>query len=143
MEYAEKFEADFMDRKLVLLKEYKGPSDATLLLNCLLGLLIVPKETSISKIPEDRLDKLAKWGLSSATSIQFGKDSVGRSHPETIRQLVWSLRNAVAHFHIVPCARNGECKGFCFSDRSGFNASIDLDEIRNFVAALAKHLSSG
>jgi hypothetical protein len=41
MENAQQFERDFMRRTLELVRSYRGPYDATDLLNCLLGLLIV------------------------------------------------------------------------------------------------------
>ena len=64
MQFEKKFERDFMRRTLKLVQEYTGPYDATLLLNCLLGLLIVPKETSLDKIPTDPISKLKDWGIS-------------------------------------------------------------------------------
>src|SRR4051794_33161821 len=42
MSYVGPFEREFMKRTLTIVKEYQGEYDATLLLNCLLGLLIVP-----------------------------------------------------------------------------------------------------
>jgi hypothetical protein len=56
------FERDFMRRTLELVREYQGPYDATFLLNCLLGLLIVPAERSLDEIPEDRVESLPNWG---------------------------------------------------------------------------------
>ncbi len=72
MEYKQEFERDFMRRTLELLKQYKGPYDTTLLLNCLLGLLIVPKESSIDRIPEDPIDRLKEWGISPKSILDFG-----------------------------------------------------------------------
>lgn len=73
MEFGRKFERDFMQRTLTLVKEYKSPFDATLLVNCLLGLLIVPKETSLEQIPTDPISKLAKWSISPTSIKSFGK----------------------------------------------------------------------
>jgi hypothetical protein len=135
VEYAKEFERDFMRRTLELVRGYRGPYDATNLLNCLLGLLIVPKETSINKIPAEPVAQLGRWGISPQSIQSFGRD-----HPQTLRQVVWSLRNAVAHFRFKPMHNNGQCVGFEFNDQSGFRAVNDKDEMRVFVERLADHL---
>lgn len=139
MEYGTEFELEFMRRTLRLVHNYTGPSDATLLLNCLLGLLIVPKEKSINKIPEDAVSDLDRWGISPSSIERWGKIK-GKDHPQNLRQLVWSMRNAVAHFRIEPQEKNRECIGFDFTDQSGFRASISLEELHCFVERLARHL---
>lgn len=44
MQYEPDFAKSFMRRTLEIARDYKGPHDATLLINCMLGLLVVPKE---------------------------------------------------------------------------------------------------
>ena len=63
MEYSNQFELDFMKRTLEIVKDYQGERDATLLINCLLGLLVVPKETLFNKIPKDPITALKNWGF--------------------------------------------------------------------------------
>jgi len=138
MEYEQEFERDFMRRTLELLKQYSGPFDATLLLNCLLGLLIVPRETSLDKIPLDPVEKLSEWGISPSSIRNFGRASASG----TLRGLVRSLRNAVAHFNFRPLHRDGNVTGFAFSDRSGFDAAISLPEVKEFVQRLSSHLEA-
>jgi hypothetical protein len=139
VEYVDQFELEFMRRTLKIVQEYDGPLDATLLLNCLLGLLIVPKETSIDKVPDDPIANLARWGISPTSIKQWGIKK-GESLPQTIRQLVWSLRNSVAHFNIKPIEQRRVCVGYDFSDASGFHAKITLHELRRFVEILASDL---
>ena len=139
MEYSQQFTRDFMRRTLDLVKQYKGEHDATLLLNCLLGLLIVPKESFINKIPEDPVSCLPRWGLSVQSIKSFGKQK-GQDHPHTLRQVVWSLRNSVAHCRFEPVHENGKVTGFSFDDKSGFSATINLIEVRQFVERLAEYL---
>jgi hypothetical protein len=50
--YNSDFERAFIERSLALVQQYSGPYDAALLLNCLLGLLVVPKESCLAAIPE-------------------------------------------------------------------------------------------
>ena len=142
MEFGKQFERDFMRRTLKLVKEYEGPYDATLLLNCLLGLLIVPKETSLEQIPTEPISKLSEWGISPASIKSFGKKNEKNQYPETLRGIVYNLRNSVAHIRVRPTTDMRQVKGFEFTDLSGFRASIDLNEVRVFVEKLANHLES-
>lgn len=140
------FERDFMRRTLELVRGYGGPFDATFLLNCLLGLLVVPAESSLNAIPEDDVEALNKWGISPSCVKSFGRfrspgpvrESVDA--PRTLRRMVKALRNSVAHFRIVPIHEADQVFGFRFSDESGFRAEIPLAELREFVERLSAHL---
>ena len=140
MEYAEEFERDFMKRTLSLVQTYTGPHDATLLLNCLLGLLIVPKETALERIPTEPIASLANWGISPSSISVIAKQTNRNNQPDTLRGVVHSLRNSVAHFRFKPIHKNGTVEAFRFTDLSGFDATIPLEEMRQFVERLAKHL---
>ena len=145
MQYTD-FERDFMRRTLELMRGYGGPYDATFLLNCLLGLLIVPHETSLNAIPEVGVEALSQWGISPDCVKSFGKfrrpgptrEEVDA--PRTLRRLVKGLRNSVAHFRFEPVHRDGEVYGFRFNDLSGFRAEIPLAELRVFVERLSARL---
>lgn len=140
MSYNTDFDRAFMERSLSLIKEYKGPFDATLLLNCLLGLLIVPKESCLEAIPTDPIDEIRKWGVSPESIESPGRFRGPDDDPRTLRGLVYHLRNAVAHFRFEPRPPQGEVEAFHFSDSSGFRATVRLVELRVFVERLAVHL---
>lgn len=140
MSYNSDFERAFIERSLALVQEYKGPYDATLLLNCLLGLLVVPKESCLAAIPMDPITELQKWGISPSAIKSFGKSNGPNDDPRTLRGLVWHLRNAVAHFRFKPIPECGEVTGFQFHDHSGFEVTVPLSELRVFVERLARHL---
>lgn len=142
MEYDPDFARSFMRRTLELARGYEGPHDATLLVNCLLGLLIVPKESLIAKIPQVEFEQIAEWGIRPTSVKAFGKCEYGHEHRLNLRQLVRRLRNAVAHFRIEPRHKGGRVVGYSFRDRNGFHAEVGLDEIREFVSKLAEHLES-
>ena len=129
-----------MRRTLEIVRSYQGSYDATNLINCLLGLLVVPKETSLDRIPTDPVSELSKWGISPGSIKRFGKCQCGTAHPQTLRQLVKRLRNAVAHFRIDPIHKNGVCTGFEFRNRSGFHAELPLAEMNALVERLSEHL---
>jgi len=142
MSFNSDFERAFMERSLVLIREYHGPYDATILLNCLLGLLIVPKEACIKSIPLDPIERLSEWGISRKSIKQFGKSSGEDDNPKTLRGIVWHLRNAVAHFRFRPIPETGEVRAFHFHDQSGFEAEVPLNELREFVEKLAEKLKT-
>lgn len=140
MSYNSDFEQAFIQRSLELVQDYAGPYDATLLLNCLLGLLIVPKESCLKAIPEDPIEQLDKWGINPSSIKNFGKTSSNDANAKTLRGLVWRLRNAVAHFNFRPIPDKGEVESFCFHDQNGFRAVVKIEELRVFVEKLARHL---
>ncbi len=140
MEYDHEFDRSFMQRTLVVVREYSGPYDATVLLNCLLGLLIVPKESLLERIPTTPLASLAEWGISPESIRRTGSRTKANPGPETLRGVVHNLRNAVAHFRFHPFQRDGVVIGFEFKDRSGFDARIEVAQMRIFVERLAQHL---
>ena len=63
MSYLDEFEHSFMQHTQEILHEYKGQYEATILINCLLGLLVVPKECFPNAIPDEPLSELKKWGI--------------------------------------------------------------------------------
>jgi hypothetical protein len=140
MQYEREFVSDFMHRTLAIVQDYSGEFEATLLFNCLLGLLVVPKETQFNRIPKDPPDRFSEWGLSPETIKCFGTCNHGRQHIPDLRQFVKNMRNAVAHFNIEPTHENGEVAGFSFRDRNGFHAIVTLGEMRAFVLRLGQFL---
>lgn len=142
MSYNSDFELAFIERSLTLVQEYKGPFDATLLLNCLLGLLVVPKESCLAQIPMVPVEKLTEWGINPNAIKSFGKSSEPDNDPKNLRGLVWRLRNAVAHFRFKPVPSRGEVTAFNFCDQSGFEATVPIAELRVFVERLASHIKN-
>lgn len=140
MEYEPDFVKSFMRRTSAIINKYEGPHDATILVNCLLGLLVVPKESLFQKIPDDRFDTLSNWGISPSSIKQFRESNLGHGPEPTLRQLVRRLRNAVAHFDIDAIHSDGVVSGFRFKDRKGFRAEIPLSELRDFSIRLANYL---
>lgn len=97
-----KLEPEFIERTLRLIDQYYGVLDKypfeeqfnyTLTINCLLGLIVMPKEKVISYVPTDRLTRehLTEIG---APSLEVNENI------HTLRDLIRSLRHAVAHFDI-------------------------------------------
>ncbi|GAB3367911.1 MULTISPECIES: HEPN family nuclease [Giesbergeria] len=142
MEYEENFEKSFMRRTLSLISEYEGSLDATLLVNCLLGLLVLPKETFIAQLPDVDFESLADWGVEPTSIREVGRCSDGHQHNPTLKQLIRRLRNAVAHFRVKPIHRDEQVHGFTFRDQNGFHAKLSLTEMKTLVVKLATHLEA-
>jgi hypothetical protein len=96
-------EVDFVRRTLDLIDQYEVLKEQfpferqynhTLLTNCLLGLIVLPKEKALSYIPKTRIafvKALKEWGINKSTFNPEIKDTA---------ELFQRLRNAVAHFDI-------------------------------------------
>jgi len=96
-------EMDFVDRTLKLIDQYdeyrmrlpfEEQYNHTLLINCLLGLIVLPKEKALRYIPKERIafvKALKEWGIIRTTFHSEIRDTV---------ELFHRLRNAVAHFDI-------------------------------------------
>lgn len=140
MSYFDEFEHSFMRHTLQIVQEYKGDYDATILINCLLGLLVVPREKFLEAIPLEPLSNLSEWGIDPDSIIDVGEPRSKNPQPDTIRGLVYNLRNSVAHFRLEPIPRTGEVHSFDFTTDSKFHAVIKLDDMRNFVNKLADYL---
>jgi hypothetical protein len=143
MEYDDPFSRSFIGRTRRLLEAYTGESDATLLINCLLGLLVLPKEAYWDDLPEVPHASLGEWGVDPKSIVSFGKCSSGVMHEPSLRELVRRLRNAVAHFKVEPRHTNGVVEGFIFRDRGGFRAEMSLLEIRALALALSTSTEDG
>src|SRR3990167_8504471 len=137
------FEKDFMLRTLEILKDYEGPYDATLLMNCLLGLVVIPKEKLLDKLPDDSIDKIGEWGIDQDSIRDIGRESKENSDPNTIRGVVINLRHSIAHSLFDPVAVGREVTAFDFiTNDSGFQAKLTLQEIAEFVRKLCNHLNN-
>lgn len=101
-------ESDFVERTLKLIDQYYELLDRypfeeqfnyTLTINCLLGLIVMPKERVISYVPKNRLTREYQAEIGSP-SLEVGANVV------TLRDLIKALRNAVAHFDIKVMSEN-------------------------------------
>ncbi|MFZ1791012.1 MAG: HEPN family nuclease [Saprospiraceae bacterium] len=95
-------EIDFIERTLNLISQYGAnlhkyefaqQYNYTLLINCLMGIIVMPKERIYSRLPNERLTKRLKneMGLFESTVD---------SKIKNIRDLIKGLRNSIAHFSI-------------------------------------------
>jgi hypothetical protein len=95
-------EHDFIERTLALIKQYEDvyPNfhfqeqyNHTLLINCLLGLIVMPKERVITYVPKEQLTQNFKRRIGL-------NNSWINSDIRTLHDLIVKLRHSVAHFDI-------------------------------------------
>lgn len=127
-------EQDFVVRTRKLVEEYTGEGEFSLLLNCLMGLVIVPKETMLAAIPNDPITKI-KWGIDGQPMIQWGQCKSPIT--EGVKALVTKVRHATAHFQIKCIAdmteRPAEWKSVEFKADKNFKAVFTYDQLKSFV----------
>lgn len=103
-------EVDFIERTLAIISQYETlvyskpfeqQYNYTLLLNCLLGLVVMPKEISLTYLPKERLTKelLGDMGLN---------ESIINSEIKSLNQLIVILRHSIAHFDFEIRSSNDE-----------------------------------
>ena len=143
-------EYEFVERTLNLISQYesilhkfefKEQYNYTLLINCLTGLIIMPKERTITAIPNDRLLSGMKkdMGLEhTVINAKFG----------TLRDFIIALRHCAAHFAIeVKSDHDGVSIGeiVFYDDRNGPRYEVAIfkaTELLPFVRYYADWLKS-
>jgi hypothetical protein len=133
---------DFAKRTLKIIEQYdraKTPGrenfEVTLLVNCFVGLLILPHERRIGVIPDVELDQLDKWDIDPAFIKDWGMMKKGER--KTLRLLVRRLRNSVAHFHIEAEGTKQDIECLKFSDQNVFRATIPVANVKAFLKQFA------
>lgn len=111
-EYASPFVKDFVCRTNAVIQDYVGEFDATVLLNCLLGMLVVPFETCGEKLVEEQICSRIKE-IQNEVKRDGRYNDYGKKN--SAYTLIRHLRNSIAHFHVDPIHENGEVWGFSFT----------------------------
>lgn len=140
-------DVDFAKRTLKIIEQYDhikqpGPEnfDVTLLVNCFVGLLILPHERRLNRIPDVAIGKLAAWGIKPSFIASWG--AMKKDEKKNLRTLVRRLRNSVAHFRIEAKGTDKSIERLTFSDRNGFDATIPIANLRAFITKFAASIST-
>lgn len=136
MEY-DKIEIDFIDRTLKLIEEYNGEYDVTLLINCCLGLLVLPKEKHFKSIPDKNIpDTGPLWGLSRKSV------SVNCRHCDyALSNVIRKIRNGICHFNIKTLPDgSGKIKKIEIKDRGNFKVVLLIKEFEELAKSFAGHV---
>lgn len=142
-------DVDFAARTVKIIQQYDqctrpGPEnfEVTLLVNCLVGLLILPQQRRYDSIPDTPIEDLAQWSIEPAFIQNWGSPRNGQNPPKTLKELVRRLRNAVAHFHIEAEGTEADIERLKFFDDNQFSATIPVRNLRLFVERFADSMST-
>lgn len=145
----ENIDTDFANRTLRIIEQYnehiprgRENYEVTLLVNCLLGLLILPQQKRYNSIPDVSLDTPNEWQIESTFITSWGTADKGQPAPHTLREFVRRLRNSVSHFHIEAEGTQTDIERLTFSDRNGFRATMPVTNLRSFVKKFASTISA-
>jgi hypothetical protein len=130
-----KIEKDFVDHTLHILDHYDGPYGVTLLVNCLLGLIVFPRERGYRQITDTRCLDFDDLGIKERNVLSWGK--IPR-RDKNVARFLRCMRNAVAHIQIESISGDGEIQSLYFSDESGFEAVFDIETVKTMVRKLAE-----
>jgi micrococcal nuclease len=152
------FDYAYTRRTLELLHQSgAGPYEVTNLINCLLGLLLVPKDSVFAALPDVPVKGLSSWGITRKSIRKFSvarksngrkrrgtgnrsNGSNGHAAGPTLRQLVEQLRTAVAGGTLKPRIANNRFVGLELRDGQGFHMVLTTLELKRFVRKLAQYL---
>lgn len=130
------FDREFVERTKWIIQNVKCPYEATLLLNCMLGLVNLPTERAKTADNTEDFQDACVQKLEEMGVIKRRND-----------RLFYSPRNAMSHMHIELVNKNGEIKSAILSDRKpGSNyehtrLEFTVDQLWEFALFVAdKHL---
>jgi hypothetical protein len=144
------FERDFIVRTQTTIQQYEcyvlkqvpkqEQFEITLLINCLLGLLVLPNQRLYVNIPDIPIGQLKDWGLQEKHIIE------GKGLP--MKQIIRHMRNSVAHFRLKPLGDGSKITQLKFWDEKfdestyrtekNFEAVIPVETLRMFVQKLTE-----
>jgi len=136
MEYSN-IENDFVSRTLTLLHGYDGEYEITLLINCCLGLLVLPKERHYNTIPKRAIPESGElWGM-SRKSLTVHCEECGYELAEVLRR----LRNGICHFKLKTLPNNsGDIANVEIRDGKRFKAILSTDQLRDLAVSFGEHV---
>ena len=142
MSYYLQQELDFIKRTKSIINQYDSLSlfhgekfEVTLLLNCFVGLLILPQQQWFELLPDE-------WGIKEE-DITFIKQSETKS----VKNVATHLRNSISHYRFLAFKdESNEISHVKFEDfdvkrkTKTFEAKIDINSVRFFVTHLSDTL---
>ena len=153
-------EHEFIRRTLRIVESHSEYScEVTLQINCLLGLVVMPKEAKLlEKIP----NKPYRDELKGIEVLRDNRPKEDTHNPHTLKGLVYHLRNALAHLREIDTkSENGRIKEVIFRNEykrdeytcpnckrvsGGINIdvkiSIDVGCIQRLMKAIVRHLDT-
>lgn len=136
-------EIDFINRTKTIIEQYdnfkiadKEKYEVTLLLNCLVGLLILPQQHWFDSLPIEEISQ-KEWGINPN---HISKIKTGET--KNIKDVSRHLRNSIAHYQFKAFDNSSnQISSIKFKDKDQagnitFEAIIPLQNLRQFVNKL-------
>lgn len=134
-------EIDFVKRTKEIIKQYHSCNvsgekyEVTLLLNCFVGLLILPEHHWYDKLLEDIVSK-EEWGISSRDISEIKSGEI-----KSVKNVARHMRNAISHYRFKALENTSkEIDKIKFEDFSNknktFEATLSTEAIKQFVTKL-------
>lgn len=136
----ENFSIDFIKRTLNILEGYMGEYDVTNLINCAVGLIIIPKEQHFNCLRSINIQTLEEiYGIT--------KPNIRYSNDDSLSNIVRHMRNSIAHGKITQeKVKDNKIKSLRFRDEyrgcPTFEAIFSIEEFKAFSIAVAKEVIS-
>ena len=133
---------DFIERTQKIVKSYHAEWDVTILINCCVGLLIIPFTEISSKKYSKHLNgdiNKSEWGI-ALKDVKIETDY-------SIKNITRRLRNSIAHnrFVYLPKSDNAKIIGeIKFTDRANgsrsdnFELTVSVEDFRKFLDKLSQ-----
>ena len=143
MNYFKNQEYEFIQRTKKIIEQYEKFAidknekyEVTLLLNCLVGLLILPQQHWFKKLPKVIVCE-ENWGIGE-NHISIIKEG----EKKTVQNVARHLRNSIAHYRFIIPKNNGliirvEFEDF-YRNNLTFKSNIPIDSIRKFTTKLTE-----
>ena len=130
-------EKAFVQRTLHILQTYDGPYGVTLLVNCLLGLILLPKERDFNHISGRNVLCFSDLGIREGEVQTWGNIV---EEERTASRFLRCMRNSVAHIKIESITHNGEIESLRFCDNSGFEAVFSIERLKEMLVKLVEQI---
>lgn len=136
-------EFDFVNRTKTIIEQYDKLElakaekfEVTLLLNCLVGLLILPQQNWFNNLPTDLVSQ-EEWGIRES-DVSFMKNG----ETKTVKNIARHLRNSISHYRFKAFENSSndissiKFEDYDPSNNKTFEAIISISSIRQFTTKL-------
>jgi len=133
-----KFPIDFINRTRYNLEGYSREYEITNLINCCLGLIIIPKQKLHDRLPKYVFDNVdSKFGITKRNITYEENDDY------EIHNILRHIRNGLAHGRIDQKTERGEIIGLRIHDKrtenggENFAMEFSVQEFKNFAVSVS------
>lgn len=141
MEYKD-FSRDFIKRTKCNVAMYDGKYEVTNLINCCLGLIIIPKETIADKLSNDVVYECdLSYGISKEKNNINDDYAPNGDNTFGLKNIVRHIRNGLSHGRIEQNTENKEIVGLRIFDKQdnknstleNFSIEFTIEEFKTFA----------